>query len=491
MIKRLRKNLYSSVAAMVVIDAFLVATALLLAFLIRFEGVIPTARVDGLFFFVMLAVVVTPIVFWFFRLYRISWTYVALTDVPLMFRSVVAVAFTLLFFFLLFRSHSALAEFPRSVLVLFPILLFLFVGASRFAKRFYWQIMRPSVNGSRNQVAERQKAPNLHQKVSCVLVTGCAGYLGSVLVGKLLDKGYRVKGVDVLWFGDESLKHLISHPNFQFSPLNVRDGEEMGKLLYDVDAVVHMAALVGEPACAPRKDTALEANYLNALHTARLCKAFNVPRFIFFSTCSTYGWTEPDKTVTEESPVFPVDFYGETKVYAERELERLADSTFYPTMLRLSTVYGLSPRMRFDLVVNILTKKAVREGAITIFGGNQWRPLIHTEDVAEAIIRVLEAPLSLVGGQIFNVGDDRENYLVSQIGELVKEEFPNVEIITFETMEDKRSYRVSFDKIKRVLGFSASKTVRDGIVEIRQALEEGRFKDEESKVYYNHRIDLP
>ena len=255
-----------------------------------------------------------------------------------------------------------------------------------------------------------------------------------------------------------------------------------------MDAVVNLAAIVGEPACICQKDVALRTNYLGVVYLARLCKTLGIKRFIQASTCSTYGQNEENLIAKEGSNLYPVDFYGETKIYAERELIKLIDNSFNPTILRLSTVYGLSPRMRFDLVVNTLTKKAMKEKEITIFGGEQWRPLIHVADVAEAILLVLKAPLSKVGNQIFNVGDSDENYTISQIGELVKNYVPDVKVKTIQNIQDRRDYKVDFTKIKKILNFKAEKNVEAGIKEIRDSIKAGNFKDSEDKKYYNHLV---
>jgi len=256
--------------------------------------------------------------------------------------------------------------------------------------------------------------------------------------------------------------------------------------MVDVDTVVHMAAIVGEAACAANQDLAIRTNYLGAVNVAKISKAYGIKRFIYFSTCSTYGKSEDKTEVDERSPLRPMDFYGETKIYAERDIMRLSDEKFSPTILRLSTVYGLSHRMRFDLVVNIFSKKAHSEGKITVFGGNQWRPLIHVSDVVKAVLIILEAPLSKVGERVFNVGGNMENYLISDLVNLVKEVFPEVQVEMLNAMTDQRSYRVKFKKIERELGFRPERTVLDGIREIKKALENGSFVNVEDRRYYNH-----
>ncbi len=473
-----------------IIDVILIALASYLAFLLRFDGILPAYKLNNFYAFSILAVITTPAVFYLFNLYKKSWVFVSLTDVPSIIKGSLVSGLFLATIMYVSRSSSWFIEFPRSIIFLYTILLFFLTSGLRFSKRIYWQIIkaRPS------QVKENKVLPLTANQVNGyrpknILVTGGAGYIGSVLVRMLLDKGYRVKVVDRLLFGDESLKVLYSHPNFQLIGGDILDSQLMSKALTDIDAVVNLAAIVGEPACLIKKDKALTTNYIGAVYLARLCKTLGIRRFIQASTCSTYGQQDNKEHVQEKGSLFPVDFYGETKIYAERELTKLMDKEFNPTLLRFSTVYGLSPRMRFDLVVNTLTKKAIKEGKLTIFGGDQWRPLVHVKDIARAIILILESPISKVGNQVFNVGNNSENYLISEVGELVKEAIPDIQIETIEGVEDKRSYKVDFSKIKKELDFETEKRVKDGIIEIRDALINSRFQDTENKIYYNHLAD--
>ena len=467
------------------LDIVLIILACFLAFVLRFDAQIPSVRFTNFFTFTILAVLTTPIIFYFFNLYKRPWSYLSLTDFPTIAKGVGVSTLFLATILYLFRNYPSFLGFPRSIIFLYGILLFFLVGALRFSKRIYWQLIRgktgiPSIGSEAREEGKKPKN---------ILVTGGTGYIGSVLVRELLKQGYNVKVIDKLLFGKESIVDLEKHPNFQFIKADILEHTEIvKKSLFDIDAVVHLAAIVGEPACLSRKDIALQTNYLGTVYLARLCKAFGIRRFIHTSTCSTYGQQDNNKDVPESAPLFPVDFYGETKIYAERELIKLMDESFSPTILRLSTVYGLSPRMRFDLVVNTLTKKAIKDKELLIFGGNQWRPLIHVDDVVRAILLVLRSPFSKVGNQIFNVGANKGNYLVSRIGEIVKECIPEVRIKTISGIEDKRSYRVDFAKIEKTLNLKTQKTVKDGVTEIRDAIREGRFTNLEDKIYYNHLV---
>jgi len=486
----MEKKSYSSLIFFV-LDILLIILAAYVSFLLRFDGMIPLARFGSLFYFALLAVLTNPAIFYLFNLYKKSWAFVSLTDLPVIMKGVGVSALFLGTILYISRDSFLFTEFPRSVVFIYVIVLFFLISGLRFSKRIYWQMIKGDQGLSKpeNQIALplTSKEVNGYQPKN-ILITGGAGYIGSVLARKLLNNGYNVKVVDKLLFGDESIKVLHENPNFQLIVGDILDPELMSRALTNVDAVVHLAAVVGEPACVSRKDLALKTNYLGSVYLARLCKSLGIRRFIQASTCSTYGQQDNKEAVKETAKLFPVDFYGETKIYAERELMKLMDNGFNPTILRFSTVYGLSPRMRFDLVVNVLTKKAVIEKEISIFGGDQWRPLIHVQDISRAIISVLEAPISKVGNQVFNVGGNTENYLVSEIGEIVKRNIPDIKIETIEGVSDKRSYKVDFSKIERELGFVPSKRVENGVIEISEAIRSGRFQDLENKNHYNHLI---
>lgn len=473
------------------LDIVLIIFASFSAFLLRFDYTIPSVRFTNFFAFTVLAVLTTPIIFYFFNLYKISWKYLTLTDFPTIAKGVGVSTLFLATVLYLFRNYPSFLGFPRSIIFLYGILLFFLVGALRFSKRIYWQLIRgrTGVLKPKDEFVLPLTSKTLKEtKPQNILITGGAGYIGSVLSRQLLKQDYNVKIIDKLLFGKESIEDLQTHPNFQLIKGDILDTEIVKKALFDIDAVIHLAAIVGEPACASKQDVALQTNYLGTVYLARLCKAFGIKRFIQASTCSTYGQQDNNKAVAESGRLYPVDFYGETKIYAERELIKLMDESFSPTILRFSTVYGLSPRMRFDLVVNALSKKAVKDKEIFIFGGNQWRPLIHVNDAVMVISLVLKSPFSKVGNQIFNAGANSENYLISRVGELVKESIPELRIKTINGIEDKRSYKVDFSKIEQTLNFRTEKKVRDGIIEIRDAIKQGRFSNPEDKIYYNHLV---
>ena len=486
-IKKIKENI---AIVFVILDIFVIGLSSWLSFMLRFDGSLPANETENLLAFTVLAIFITILVFIFEGLYKISWKYVSMTDLPNMFFAVIISGFVIGAALFMLRDSIYFTGFPRSIIFLYTILLFLLVSILRFSKRIYWQILKPDTTPLEvKDFSLPLTAQTLNSKeVKNVLITGGAGYIGSVLSRKLLQNGYNVTVLDKLLFGKDSIRELETNPKFKFIKGDIFDKDILIKILSNIDAVVNLAAIVGEPACLCQKDVALQTNYLGAVYVARVCKTFGIKRFVQASTCSTYGISEENMIAKEASKLFPVDFYGETKIYAERELMKLADENFTPTILRFSTVYGLSPRMRFDLVVNTFVKKALKEKEITIFGGNQWRPLIHVSDIASAMCLVLKAPLPKVANQIFNVGGTSENYTIFNVGEIVKEMIPEVKIKTIDDMNDKRSYKVDFSKIEKVLGFKPKKNIKDGIIEIRDAIKEGRFEDLDDRRYYNHLI---
>ena len=320
-----------------------------------------------------------------------------------------------------------------------------------------------------------------------VLVTGCAGYIGSVLVNKLLNKGYNVIGVDCLMYGGESLISVFNHPNFKFYKADIREIDNMKPILKQADAIVHLAAIVGDPACAKKTDLARSINWegsvglLNATQNIKRIK-----RFIFASTCSNYGKMEGDNYITEDSPLKPISLYAELKVQFEQYLLQNEYRTdFFPTALRFATVYGLSPRMRFDLTVNEFTRDAALGRELVIFGEQFWRPYCNVEDLANACILVLESEPEKVNKNIFNVGDTKENYQKKMLAEELKKLIPNLVIKYIQKDEDPRDYKVSFAKINKVLGFKITKTVPEGMKEIINILRDGIISDPDNPKYSN------
>lgn len=320
-----------------------------------------------------------------------------------------------------------------------------------------------------------------------ILITGGAGYIGSVLVRQLLQKQYKVKVVDILNFGGESLLGVFNHPNFEFLKGDVRDKSVMLKAIEDIDAVVHLAAIVGDPACAEDPDTAQETNYDASVMLFDLCKnSSQIKRFIFASTCSNYGKMAGDNYVDEISPLNPVSLYAKLKVAFEKYLlESESRNDFIPTALRFATVYGISPRMRFDLTVNEFTRDSSLGEELVIYGKQFWRPYCHVEDLARSCGLVLESDEEKVGHEVFGVGDTQENYQKEMLAAEILKIIPEAKIKYVPKEEDPRDYRVKFSKIKNQLDFKITKTVPQGIKEINFLIKNGFLTNPQNKSYSN------
>ncbi len=320
-----------------------------------------------------------------------------------------------------------------------------------------------------------------------VLVTGGAGYIGSVLVRQLLDKGYSVRALDNLNFGGDALIDVMLNPNFEFMKGDVRNADDVKLALEGIEAVAHLAAIVGDPACKKYSDDANSTNWDGSVALFNAAEAAGVKRFVFASTCSNYGkMADPDSYVTETSELNPVSLYAELKVKFEKYLlEDKKDSNMCSTALRFSTVYGFSPRIRFDLTVNEFTRNATVNGEQPIWGAQFWRPYCHVDDLARAVVLVIESPEEKVRANVFNVGSTEENYNKGMIIEEVCKVVPNVKVDYVEMNEDPRDYRVNFDKIKNELGYTITKTVPDGVQEIYTLLKTGIVTDSFSQKFRN------
>lgn len=311
-----------------------------------------------------------------------------------------------------------------------------------------------------------------------VLVVGGAGYIGSVLTRELIQNGWRVRVLDKLLYTKNSLNGL---PREKFTLIkgDAHNIDTLVKAVEEVDAVVYLAELVGDPACSLAPQTTLKTNYLAVNSIAHLCSHLNINRFVYVSSCSTYGASKNiGDLLTEESPLEPVSLYARMKVLVEQSIllvRHLPNPLFAPTILRLGTVFGYSYRPRFDLVVNTFVKNAWQNGKIEVKGGDQWRPNVHVSDVARAILTVLEAPVEKVRGQIFNVGSNANNHTINDLADFVKKVFPSVKILKRKKAVDKRNYRVDFSKIEKTLGFKAKISVQEGMFELKRALEQNGF----------------
>jgi nucleoside-diphosphate-sugar epimerase len=320
-----------------------------------------------------------------------------------------------------------------------------------------------------------------------VLVTGAAGYIGSVLVRQLLDKGYLVRGIDLLNFGGESLIGVYNHHNFEFIKGDIRKKSDILSTLKDIDSIIHLAAIVGDPACAQQPDVAKQTNLDASKMLIDLCnESKNIERFVFASTCSNYGKMDDKSYLDENSPLSPISLYAELKVKLEKYiLQDGLRNDLCATILRFATAYGLSPRMRFDLTVNEFIKEVTLGRELLVYGEKFWRPYCHVEDIARACISVLEYDKYKIHQNVFGVGDTDENYQKKTLTELITSKVQSAKITYVKKDEDPRDYKVNFSKIKNILGFQVSKKVPDGIEEIHFVLVNKFLTDPDAKQYKN------
>ena len=323
-----------------------------------------------------------------------------------------------------------------------------------------------------------------------VLVTGGAGYVGSGLLRELLYEGFQVTCVDKLMFGGDSLLDIWHSKKFKFIKCDINEHENFYNILlnHKFDAVIHLAAIVGDPACSLAQELALQTNWISSKWLLDRSIELGIYRFIFASTCSNYGrMSDPLSYMTENSELAPVSLYAELKVKFEKYMlcEIKKNKEICPTSLRFSTVYGLSPRMRFDLTVNEFTKEIALGRELIVFGEQFWRPYCHVKDFSNAFITVLRSSPNKVAYNVFNVGDTSENYTKKMIVTEIKQQLPGAKIRYIKKNEDPRNYRVNSDKIKNDLGFNITMRVPDGINEVIKIIQEGVISDPENQRYYN------
>lgn len=319
-----------------------------------------------------------------------------------------------------------------------------------------------------------------------ILVTGGAGYLGSVLVDELIERGHAVRVLDSMMHG-EGPRTRTAHSTERLDVIraDIRDQSARAAALENACAVVHLAAIVGDPACAREPDVAREVNLEATVALLDAAEAARVERVVFASTCSNYGRIDSEALATEDFPLRPISLYAETKVAAEGHVLDRGRDGFSATCLRFATLFGTSPRMRFDLTVNEFTREVVLGRDLIVYGEGFWRPYVHVRDAARAVALTLDAPTSQVAGEIFNVGDTRENYRKADIVALLLERYPDTRVRHVPQEDDPRDYRVSFEKVRARLGFAASRTVADGIDEVAGSLGDGTITDPDAAVYRN------
>ena len=313
-----------------------------------------------------------------------------------------------------------------------------------------------------------------------IVVTGGAGYVGAVLVPKLLAAGWKVRVIDLYLYG-----HVLTpHPNLIQIKGDIRDKELLENAIPGAEAIIHLACISNDPSYELNPQLGKSINYDAFLPLVAIAKRNNVKRFIFASSSSVYGVKETPN-VTEDLTLEPLTDYSKYKVLCEEHLLKEQTDDFTVLILRPATVCGYSPRLRLDLTVNILTNHAVNNNRIKVFGGDQKRPNIHIEDVTDLYVQSLSYPKEKIAGQIFNAG--YENHSVRQIADLVKENLkkPEIEIIV-ESSNDNRSYHISSEKIKKVLGFQPKHSIGEAVRDLKNAFDQGKILNSMTDMrYYN------
>ena len=280
-----------------------------------------------------------------------------------------------------------------------------------------------------------------------ILLTGGSGYLGSVLTRKLLTNGHHVRILDNFLFGKGSLKGIQDDKKLELVTGDIRDLSIVGKSLKNIDAVIHLASIVGTQSAELDSKVSTEINFMATRNIAELCKIYKIKQFIFASTCSVYG-AQPDRLIAENSEVDPMDSYGLSKFQSERAILQTYD---YPTILRLGTLFGASHRMRFDLAINLFIAQAMNKEKMTVFGGEQWRPFLHVDDAAEAFSFAVENKMEGTYNAVW------KNLTINQMAKDVKKLIP-AQVELSKDIVDKRDYRVSGKKLER-FGFKAKKDI--------------------------------
>jgi dTDP-4-amino-4,6-dideoxygalactose transaminase/nucleoside-diphosphate-sugar epimerase len=319
-----------------------------------------------------------------------------------------------------------------------------------------------------------------------VLVTGGAGYLGSVLVPTLLDEGYQVDVFDRMLFGPETLASVSEHPRLNLIQGDLTRLAEQNGFLEGVDTVIHLGGLSNDPSCDLKPELTQRVNFDATTELARRAARVGVRRFLFASSCSVYG-SNPSPIVDEGSELHPVSLYAQKKAEAEHALMAMPSSGMVISALRMATLYGLSPRMRFDLAINLMVMNGVvRRSIYVLGGGQQWRPFLHVSDASQAFLTAIEAPSDVIDREVFNVGADEHNFKIGDLAWAVRDALPHLDIAvqTVPDDADKRSYRVGFRKITSRLGYRPRADVTESILEISRAIQAGRLGDCSDTRYY-------
>ena len=321
-------------------------------------------------------------------------------------------------------------------------------------------------------------------KNKVILITGCAGYIGSVMSRFFIENGYNVYGVDSLVYGDKGIEEIMDHPNFIFRKEDVRNIEGFEDILQKVEGVVHLAAISGMPCCKKHPELAKEINYLATANLYDRCNEVeNIKRFVFASTTSIFGATENGQIVNEDSDPMPISLYSETKLDCETHfINKETREDFTTAMFRFPTAFGVSPRMRFDLTINEFVRDVYLGKELEIFGEEFWRPYCHVLDISKGCKLGLEADAKLIDKRVLCLGEDKMNLTKRMIYEALFDAFPNGKLSIVPKISDSRDYKVSFSRIGE-LDYQIDYDLNRGVEEISSAIEAGKFQDPFSSEY--------
>jgi len=333
------------------------------------------------------------------------------------------------------------------------------------------------------------------KRMKNILIIGGEGYIGNVVVQKLLDVGVSIISYDNLIFNNNHcVLHKIQNPNYRFIYGDMLDREHLKSVLDGVDGVVLLAGLVGDPITKKYPNESAIINDDGVKSVIDVCAEKNVDKFIFVSTCSNYGLIRDDELANEEFELNPLSLYAKSKVNAEKHILSLKSKTdMSPIILRFATAFGLSPRMRFDLTVSEFTCDLAKGNELLVYDAHTWRPYCHVDDFARLIMMVLEAPQYKVSFEVFNAGSDVNNATKEMIVDYILEKIPNGKVKYQEHGSDPRNYRVNFEKVQSVLGFQPKYRIQDGIDELIDAINNHVFDHvfENRNFYGNYEINYP
>jgi nucleoside-diphosphate-sugar epimerase len=321
-----------------------------------------------------------------------------------------------------------------------------------------------------------------------VLVTGAAGYIGTVVSGALLSRGYRVHAVDNLMYGSHSLKYLLASPDFSFHGADITVFDKVAQIFAETRpaAVVHLAAIVGDPASKLQPERTVTVNRDATIELYQIARSSGARRFVFASTCSNYGLSESDELLTEDSPLQPLSVYATSKVDAERWLIANADARCAARIFRFSTAHGLSPRMRFDLTINEFTRTICERQTLEVYDGDTWRPYCHVIDIAEVLAMALEREVGGAACAVYNVGSNGENCTKADIIQRIAAATGlAADVRNVGSGKDRRNYRVSFDKLRADYQFTPRFSVAYSARQIHNALQLGAFPPDAAHGYGN------